>query len=107
MATPWIGGAEAGLTRTDGWASWRAARGAQAARVVDRRHDARMADEPIGVDRLRRAAPAEVVLLDGFRVGEGPIREPHRHGYHELILVRDGRGEQAIDDVTARCGPAR
>ena len=68
-------------------------------------HDARMADEPIGVDRLRRAAPVDVVLLEGFRVGEGPIREPHRHGYHELILVREGRGEQAIDDVVTEVRP--
>jgi AraC family transcriptional activator of pobA len=64
-----------------------------------------MADEPIGVDRMRRAAPVEVVLLDGFRVGEGPIRAPHRHGYHELILVRAGRGEQAIDDVVTPVRP--
>src|ERR671913_1642066 len=56
-----------------------------------------MADPPIEVDRLRRAAPVEARLLDGFRVGEGPIREPHRHGYHELILVRTGRGEQLVD----------
>jgi AraC family transcriptional activator of pobA len=64
-----------------------------------------MADDPIDVDRLRRAAPVEVMLLEGFRVGEGPIRAPHRHGYHELILVRAGRGEQAIDDVTTPVRP--
>ena len=56
-----------------------------------------MAPDPIDVDRLRRPAPVEAVLLDGFRVGEGPVRDPHRHGYHELILVRAGRGEQLVD----------
>lgn len=39
----------------------------------------------------------QVLLADGLRVGEGPIREPHRHDYHELILVRAGRGEHVID----------
>ena len=59
--------------------------------------NAAMAPDPIDVDRLRRPAPVEAVLLDGFRVGEGPVRDPHRHGYHELILVRAGRGEQLVD----------
>ena len=56
-----------------------------------------MAPQPIDVDRLRPAAPLQVMITEGFRVGEGPIREPHRHGYHELILVRAGRGEHLID----------
>ena len=56
-----------------------------------------MADAPIDVDRLRRAAPVEVRLLEGFRVGESPIRDPHRHGYHELLILRAGRGEQLVD----------
>ena len=64
-----------------------------------------MAAEPIDVDRLRRAAPVEVLLVDGMRVGEGPIRAPHRHGYHELILVREGRGEQRIDGEPATVRP--
>jgi len=52
----------------------------------------------LSVDRLRDAAAAvEVVLLDGFRVGEGPIRDPHRHDYHELLWIRAGSGEHLID----------
>lgn len=39
----------------------------------------------------------EVVLLDDFRVGDSPIRPPHRHDYHELIWIRHGRGEHAVD----------
>ncbi|MCW2985477.1 MAG: cupin protein [Conexibacter sp.] len=36
-------------------------------------------------------------MLDGFRVGEGPIREPHRHDYHELMWLRAGSGVQLVD----------
>ena len=34
----------------------------------------------------------QVVALDGARFGGATPREPHRHDYHELIWVRDGRG---------------
>jgi AraC family transcriptional activator of pobA len=56
-----------------------------------------MTDAPLTVDRLASGAAVEVRLLDGFRVGEGPIRAPHRHDYHELLWLRDGRGEQLVD----------
>ena len=36
-------------------------------------------------------------MLEGFAVGEGPIREPHRHDYHELMWLRAGEGVQLID----------
>jgi AraC family transcriptional activator of pobA len=51
----------------------------------------------LAIDRLRDDAAVEVVLLDDFRVGEGPIRDPHRHDYHELFWIRDGSGEHLID----------
>jgi AraC family transcriptional activator of pobA len=51
----------------------------------------------ISVDRLDAGEAVEVVPLSGFRVGEGPVREPHRHDYHELIWVRDGCGQHRID----------
>ncbi|HYF24730.1 MAG TPA: AraC family transcriptional regulator [Baekduia sp.] len=60
----------------------------------------------LDVDRLRDGAAVEVLLLDGFRVGEGPLREPHRHDYHELIWIRDGTGEHRIDDVRVAVEPA-
>jgi AraC family transcriptional activator of pobA len=49
------------------------------------------------LDRLERGAVVEVRRLEGFRVGERPIREPHRHDYHELLWVRSGSGEHRID----------
>jgi AraC family transcriptional activator of pobA len=49
------------------------------------------------VDRLGSAGAVEVRLLDGFAVGEGPIRDPHRHDYHELMWWREGAGVQLVD----------
>ena len=64
-----------------------------------------MPGDPIDVDRLAREAAVEVLLADGLRVGEGPIRAPHRHDYHELILVRAGTGEHLVDGVPAAVRP--
>ncbi|MCW3024279.1 MAG: cupin protein [Conexibacter sp.] len=58
----------------------------------ERRPDGRLV-----VDRLGDDVDAQVVVLDDARVGEGPIREPHRHDYHELFWLRDGAGQHLID----------
>lgn len=55
------------------------------------------AEGRLTVDRLRGDAAVEVVPLDGFRVGEGPIRAPHRHDYHELMWLSGGEGVQLVD----------
>lgn len=43
--------------------------------------------------------PARVVRFDGmtFGDGDGSVREPHRHDYHELLWVRSGAGQQLLD----------
>lgn len=51
----------------------------------------------LALDRLATDGVVEVRLLDGFAVGERPIREPHRHDYHELMWLREGEGVQLID----------
>jgi AraC family transcriptional regulator, transcriptional activator of pobA len=54
----------------------------------------------LAVDRLAASAdPVEVVFFDAFDVGgDGdPVREPHRHAYHELIWVREGSGHHLLD----------
>ena len=55
-----------------------------------------MSERP-AVDRMAADVAVEVRLLDDFRVGEGPIRAPHRHDYHELLWLREGHGEQLVD----------
>ncbi len=42
----------------------------------------------------------QVVQLEGARFGGPAVREPHRHDYHELIWIRDGRGQHSIDGAT-------
>lgn len=51
----------------------------------------------LALDRLAPGAAIDVVLLDGSGFGGAAMREPHRHDYHELIWVRAGSGEHAID----------
>jgi AraC family transcriptional regulator, transcriptional activator of pobA len=60
----------------------------------------------ISLDRLADATAVEAVWLQDFRVGAGPVREPHRHDYHELIWVRAGTGQHLIDGapVPVRAG---
>jgi AraC family transcriptional activator of pobA len=57
------------------------------------------------VDRLGDDVAARVVPMDGFRVGEGPIRAPHRHDYHELLWVRDGGGHHRVDGQSMAVTP--
>jgi AraC family transcriptional activator of pobA len=72
---------------------------------VPRAHPASPAPSAAGedgltVDRLASSAdPVQVVLLSAFEVGSGgePVREPHRHDYHELIWVREGSGHHILD----------
>lgn len=44
--------------------------------------------------------PAEVALFEGASFGGRARRAPHRHDYHEVLWLREGRGEQRIDDET-------
>ncbi len=59
------------------------------------------------VDDLPAAADAlEVVRLDTRSIGDGEVREPHRHAYHELIWVREGQGRHLIDGEPVEFGPS-
>ena len=55
-----------------------------------------MEDAP-AVDRLATGAAVQVRRLRDESIGEGPVRAPHRHDYHELIWLRAGTGEHLID----------
>jgi len=50
----------------------------------------------LAVDRLDGGA-MQVVRLEGARFGGERARDPHRHDYHELIWVREGRGQHLLD----------
>jgi AraC family transcriptional regulator, transcriptional activator of pobA len=50
------------------------------------------------LDRIESGAPVEVVPLVDFGIVGRPVRDPHRHDYHELIWLREGEGEHLIDD---------
>jgi AraC family transcriptional regulator, transcriptional activator of pobA len=58
----------------------------------------------LGLDRLDAGA-MQVVPLDGARFGGAAPRAPHRHDYHELIWLRDGRGQHSIDGATVPVRP--
>ena len=38
-------------------------------------------------------------------IGDGDVREPHRHAYHELVWVHDGHGRHLIDGEPVDFGP--
>jgi len=62
-------------------------------------------DRRLAIDRLATEGVVEVRLLDGFAVGEGPIRDPHRHDYHELLWLREGEGVQLVDGEAYKIVP--
>jgi AraC family transcriptional regulator, transcriptional activator of pobA len=47
----------------------------------------------------------QVVEVDSASIGDGDVREPHRHDYHELIWVREGEGRHLIDGEEIEFGP--
>lgn len=65
-----------------------------------------MSPDDLSLDRLADrlgdgGGALQVVQLEGLRVGvpgdADPVREPHRHDYHELIWVRSGTGVHLLD----------
>ena len=64
------------------------------------------------VDHLadRSEAPIQVLPFADMAVGEGAAedrRAPHRHDYHELVWVRDGRREHCSTASRCRCARTR
>jgi AraC family transcriptional regulator, transcriptional activator of pobA len=58
------------------------------------------------VDDLRAEPGAlEVIELHLRSIGDGEVRPPHRHAYHELIWVREGSGRHLIDGEPVEFGP--
>jgi AraC family transcriptional regulator, transcriptional activator of pobA len=58
------------------------------------------------VDDLRAEPDTlEVVEVHLDSIGDGEVREPHRHAYHELIWVREGSGRHLIDGDAVEFGP--
>jgi AraC family transcriptional activator of pobA len=61
--------------------------------------------EPTVDDLPAEADALQAIELRLDRIGDGEVREPHRHDYHELIWVRDGHGRHLIDGDTVEFGP--
>jgi AraC family transcriptional regulator, transcriptional activator of pobA len=61
--------------------------------------------EPTVDDLPAEADALEVLEIELASIGDGDVREPHRHGYHELIWVREGHGRHLIDGDTVEFGP--
>jgi AraC family transcriptional regulator, transcriptional activator of pobA len=54
-----------------------------------------------------RAEPGSLEVIDFHEnFGDGDVREPHRHPYHELLWVREGRGRHLIDGEAVDFGPS-
>jgi AraC family transcriptional regulator, transcriptional activator of pobA len=61
--------------------------------------------EPTVDDLPAEADALEVIELEVGSIGDGQVREPHRHAYHELIWVREGSGRHLIDGEPVEFGP--
>ena len=61
--------------------------------------------EPVVDDLRAEPDTLEVVEVHLDSIGDGDVREPHRHAYHELIWVRDGRGRHLVDGEPVEFGP--
>ena len=61
--------------------------------------------EPTVDDLPAEADALEVVGIELGSIGDGEVREPHRHAYNELIWVREGRGRHLIDGEPVEFGP--
>jgi AraC family transcriptional regulator, transcriptional activator of pobA len=59
----------------------------------------------ISLDRLGADAAVQIAWFDRARIGATRVREPHRHDYHELIWVREGRGQHLIDGTPVPVRP--
>jgi AraC family transcriptional activator of pobA len=60
--------------------------------------------EPTVHDLRAEADTLEVVTFHE-NIGDGQMREPHRHPYHELLWVREGHGRHLIDGEAVEFGP--
>jgi AraC family transcriptional regulator, transcriptional activator of pobA len=61
--------------------------------------------EPTVDDLPAEADALQAIELQLDSIGDGQVREPHRHAYHELIWVHDGHGQHLIDGEVVRFGP--
>jgi AraC family transcriptional regulator, transcriptional activator of pobA len=61
--------------------------------------------EPVVDDLRAEPDTLEVIELHLGSIGDGEVREPHRHAYHELIWVREGHGRHLIDGEPVEFGP--
>jgi AraC family transcriptional regulator, transcriptional activator of pobA len=61
--------------------------------------------EPTVDDLPAEADALEVAEFQERSIGDGDVREPHRHAYHELIWVREGSGRHLIDGEPIDFGP--
>jgi AraC family transcriptional regulator, transcriptional activator of pobA len=61
--------------------------------------------EPVVDDLRAEPDTLEVVEVQLDSIGDGEVRQPHRHAYHELIWVREGHGRHLIDGDEVEFGP--
>jgi AraC family transcriptional regulator, transcriptional activator of pobA len=61
--------------------------------------------EPTVDDLPADADALQALELHLGSIGDGDVREPHRHAYHELVWVHDGHGRHLIDGEPVDFGP--